>query len=332
MEYIRIPHTELNVSRIALGTWAIGGWMWGGNEDQTSLATIRRAIDKGITLIDTAPVYGFGHSEEIVGKAIQGYVDRDKVFISTKTALEWDNGKVRRNASPERIFKEIDDSLRRLQTDYIDIYFVHWPDPVETIEKTAEAMRQLLENGKIRAVGVSNFSCEQMDAFRQEAPLHVSQPPYNMYERAIEHDMKSYCHENGIALMTYGAICRGLLSGKMSVDRTFEGDDLRKHDPKFKAPRFEQYLKASEALKQLANRRFGKDLLPTAVRWVLDQGIEIALWGARRPEQLAPLHDICNWRIDDDGKAEIDQILDEIIKTPVGPEFMAPPDRNGNRS
>jgi aryl-alcohol dehydrogenase-like predicted oxidoreductase len=170
-----------------------------------------------------------------------------------------------------------------------------------------------------------------MEAFRREAPLHVSQPPYNMYERGIDDDIKPYCRENGIALMTYGAICRGLLSGKMSVDRVFEGDDLRKYDPKFKSPRFEQYLKASEALQQFADRRFDKNLLATAVRWVLDQGIDIALWGARRPEQLAPLHDIGDWRIDDESKAEMDRLLEDIIKSPVGPEFMAPPDRDGKR-
>lgn len=331
MEYIRISDTGLEVSRIALGTWAIGGWMWGGGDDEQSLKTIATALEKGINLIDTAPVYGFGHSEEIVGKAIKNHGDRDKLFISTKTALEWQKGKVRRNASPKRILQEIDDSLRRLQTDYIDIYFVHWPDPVEPFEKTAETMRKLLESRKIRAIGVSNFSTEQMDAFRREAPLHVCQPPYNLFERGIDNDIKPYCQEHHIAMMTYGAICRGLLSGKMTADRIFDGDDLRKHDPKFKAPRFDRYLEAAEKIEQAAHRKYQKNLLSTAVRWVLDQGVDIALWGARRPEQLAPLDEICHWNIDDGFKTEIDAILDETIQDPVGPEFMAPPDRDGNR-
>lgn len=331
MERIQIPETDLEVTRIALGTWAIGGWMWGGSDDKDSIRTIHAALDKGINLIDTAPVYGFGHSEEIVGKAIKAYGGRENIYISTKTALDWYKGKVCRNASPKRILKEIDDSLRRLQTEYIDIYFVHWPDPLEEFERTAETMRKLLEDQKIRAIGVSNFSAEQMDLFRKEAPLHISQPPYNIFEREIEEQIKPYCHENKIALMTYGAICRGLLSGKMTADRVFEDDDLRQYDPKFKEPRFQEYLDAAEKLKQLARKKYHKNLLPLAVRWILDQGVEIALWGARRPHQLEALDEFAGWHIDDECKNEIDKILEETIKNPVGPEFMAPPDREGNR-
>ena len=331
MERIQIPETDLKVSRIALGTWAIGGWMWAGSDDKDSIRSIHAALDKGINLIDTAPVYGFGHSEEIVGQAIKAYGDRENIYISTKTALEWYEGKVHRNASQKRILKEIDDSLRRLQTEYIDIYFVHWPDPLEEFERTAEVMRKLLENQKIRAIGVSNFSTEQMDLFRKEAPLHICQPPYNIFEREIEEQIKPCCHENKIALMTYGAICRGLLSGKMSADRVFEGDDLRQYDPKFKEPCFQEYLDAAEKLKQLARKKYNKDLLPLAVRWILDQGVDIALWGARHPHQLEPLDEIADWHVDDECKNEIDKILEETIKNPVGPEFMAPPDREGNR-
>ncbi len=331
METIKIPGTDLETSRIALGTWAIGGWMWGGCDDKVSIRTIHAALDRGINLIDTAPVYGFGHSEEIVGKAVKSYGDRDRVIISTKVALEWQNGKVRRNASRKRILKEIDDSLRRLQTDYIDIYYVHWPDPLEAFERTAEVMRELLEKQKIRAIGVSNYSVEQMELFRKDAPLHLSQPPYNIFEREIEEEIKPYCRKNAIYLMTYGALCRGLLSGKMSADRRFEGDDLRKNDPKFKAPRFEQYLKAADKIKHLAQDRYNKALLPLAVRWVLDQGVGIALWGARRPEQLDPIDEVSGWTLTDEDKKEIDNILQETITDPIGPEFMAPPDREGKR-
>src|ERR1700736_572644 len=200
MEHVVIPGTSLQISRVTLGTWAIGGWMWGGTDEAESIATIRAAVEHGINVIDTAPAYGFGRSEEIVGKAIaEGHL-RSRVLIATKTGLEWRDGKVFRNASRARIMDEVDDSLRRLRTDYIDIYQVHWPDPLVTIEETAEAMHTLLRQGKIRAIGVSNFSVGQMERFRRAAPLHVLQPPYNLFERAVEVDLLPYCHKNKIAM------------------------------------------------------------------------------------------------------------------------------------
>ncbi len=328
MEYTQIPGTDMNVSRIALGTWAIGGWMWGGSDEKESIKTIHAALDEGITVIDTAPVYGFGRSEEIVGKAVQEYGGRDKLFISTKATLEWEDGKAFRNSTRDRILKEIDDSLRRLKTDYIDIYFVHWPDPLVPIEATAETMGELFNSGKIRSIGVSNYSPGQMKEFRKSAPLHLSQPPYNIFERQIEGEEKEYCHDHNIALMTYGALCRGMLSGKMSKDREFKGDDLRQYDPKFQGERFDQYLAATAKLEELAKDRFNKDLLPLAVRWVLDQGVEIALWGGRKPEQMKPVRQVVGWNLNGAAKKEIDKILEETIKDPVGPEFMAPPTRD----
>ena len=328
MEFTTIPGTDIQASRIALGTWAIGGWMWGGSDEQESIRTIHAALDKGVTTIDTAPVYGFGRSEEIVGKAVEQYGNRDKIVLSTKVALEWtEDGKVVRNSTPERIEKEIKDSLERLRTDYIDIYYIHWPDPLVPFEETARTMKGLLDKGVIRAVGVSNYDPEQMDAFRKVCPIMLNQPPYNVFERGIEDDIKPYCHRNDIALMTYGALCRGMLSGRMTADREFQGDDLRRNDPKFQAPRFDSYLAAAEGLKKLANDRYGKELLPFAVRWVLDQGAEIALWGARKPEQLDPVADIIGWKMDEETMKAVDAVLEREIADPVGPEFMAPPSR-----
>src|ERR1700687_3493857 len=179
LEYIKIDGTNLVSSRIALGTWAIGGWMWGGTDEKESIATIHAAVERGVNLIDTAPAYGFGRSEEIVGRAIAEGKLRSRVVIATKVGLEWKDGKVFRNASRDRIMREVDDSLRRLRTDYIDIYQVHWPDPLVPIEETAAAMQMLFKQGKIRAIGVSNFSLEQMQRFRSVAALHVLQSPYN---------------------------------------------------------------------------------------------------------------------------------------------------------
>src|SRR6201989_1173567 len=273
MELASIPGTSLRVSPVAIGTWAIGGWMWGGTDEAESIATIRAAFEHGINVVDTAPVYGFGRSEEIVGKAIAESGLRSQVIIATKAGLQWEGGKVSRNASRARILREVEDSLRRLRTDYIDVYQVHWPDPLVAIEETADAMQMRLAQGKIRAIGVSNFSVGQMERFRRVAPLHVLQPPYNLFERGIEADLLPYCRKNGIAMFGYGALCRGLLSGRMRAETKFTGDDLRRSDPKFQQPRFGQYLAAVERLDELARRRFGKRVIHLAVRWMLDQGV-----------------------------------------------------------
>ena len=328
MEFVDIPGTSMRVSRVALGTWAIGGWMWGGSNENDAISTIHAALERGINLIDTAPVYGFGRSEEIVGKALAIGGRRKRVFIATKVGLDWKDGKPFRNASKARIIEEAEDSLRRLQTDVIDLYQVHWPDPHTPIAEVAEAMGELYRAGKIRAIGVSNFSPAQMTEFRKVAPLHAAQPPYNLFERAIEQDVLPYCRAQKIAVLAYGSLCRGLLSGGMSKSTRFTGDDLRKSDPKFLSPRFEQYLAAVERLDRFAQEHYGRGVIQLAVRWVLDRGeANIALWGARRADQLSPIADVAGWHIDGAAMAEIDLILRETIKDPIGPEFMAPPDR-----
>lgn len=329
LESVDIGAGLLKASRVALGTWAIGGWMWGGTDEAESIRTIHAAIDRGVTLIDTAPVYGFGRSEEIVGKALAEGGRRARVLIATKVGLDWKDDKPVRNASSERIHKEVDDSLRRLRTDVIDLYQVHWPDPVVPIEETAAAMADLRRAGKIRAIGVSNFSPAQMDAFRKVAPLDTAQPPYNLFERAVERDVLPYCRDKHVTTLAYGALCRGLLSGRMAPDTVFNGDDLRKQDPKFQAPRFVQYLAAVDRLDRFARENYGKRVIHLAVRWILDrQDSTIALWGARHPDQLDPIGAIGGWHLDAAAMAEIDRILSDTVPNPVGPEFMAPPVRH----
>jgi aryl-alcohol dehydrogenase-like predicted oxidoreductase len=326
METYTIPNTDLSVSRIALGTWAIGGWMWGGTDEKMAIDTIHAALDKGINLIDTAPVYGFGTSEEIVGKAVAAYGGSKKIHLSTKVTLDWtDDHSIRRNGSRDRIMKEVEDSLKRLQTDVLDIYYVHWPDSTRPIAETAAAMRELHEQSVIRAVGVSNFTPGQMEAFAAECPLHLCQPAFNIFERSIETDVKPYCERKEIALMTYGAICRGFLSGKMSEERSFEGDDLRKADPKFSPPRFSGYLQAARSLEKMAEKRYGKSLLAFSLKWIFEKGIPVAIWGARKPAHLEPLDEIEGWSMDLGTLSAVDSILAETISMPVGPEFMAPP-------
>ena len=329
MDTVTLHNSDITCSRIALGTWAIGGWMWGGNDEQDSIRTIQEAVDRGITLIDTAPVYGFGESEERVGLALQQGRLRQRVAIATKCGLNWDHQGPYRDAGRERIFQEVDDSLRRLRSDVIDLYQLHWPDPTRPVEEAAEAMADLKRAGKIRAVGVSNFDADQIRAFHAVCPLSTVQPPYNLFERDMEKDLLPVLGELGLDTLTYGALCRGLLSGKMREHTRFDGDDLRNNDPKFQPPRYRQYLEAVTRLDALARRRYGKRVLALALRWLLDQpGVSVALWGARRPEQIEAVTDIQGWHLDDDARAEIDLILADTLTDPVGPEFMAPPDRH----
>ena len=325
MEFVDIPATQLLVSRVALGTWAMGGWMWGGTDQSESIATIRAALDQGINLIDTAPVYGFGNSENIIGAALEGV--RRQAVIATKVGVEWRDGKIYRNATRARVLQEIDESLRRLRTDYIDIYQVHWPDPRVPVEETAEAMRLLYEQGKIRAIGVSNFSVAEIERFRRVAPVHVLQSPYNLFERAIETEVLPYARANHIATFGYGALCRGLLSGRMRADTTFDGDDLRRIDPKFQTPRFPEYLEAVRQLDSLARNRFHRGVIHLAVRWMLDQGISVALWGGRHPKQVEAALGVAGWSLNATQRGLIEHIVNATVVDPVGPEFMAPPQR-----
>lgn len=329
LEYTQIQGTGLVSSRIALGTWAIGGWMWGGSDEKESIRTIHVALDKGINLIDTAPIYGYGRSEEIVGEAVRQYGRRDSILLATKVGIDWTSGRIERNSTRQRILKEFEDSLRRLQTDYIDVYQVHWPDPEVPIEETASTLRELYEQGKIRAIGVSNFSPEQVRQFETAAPLHTIQPPYNLFEREIERDVLPYALKQNITTLTYGALCRGLLSGTMTADRQFSKDDMRGGtDPKFQSPHFAEYLNAASRLDAFARRNFGKRVIHLAVRWLLDRsGVGVALWGARRPQQLAPISEVSGWTLSKSDFAAIEAILRETIHNPVGPEFMAPPAR-----
>jgi aryl-alcohol dehydrogenase-like predicted oxidoreductase len=332
MEHMKLRDVPLPASRVGLGTWAMGGVQWGGTDDEESVRTIHAALDAGITLIDTAPAYGFGHSEEVVGRAIAERGQRDQVVIATKVGLARRGDALFRNSTRKQIFEEAHFSLKRLKTDYIDLYQVHWPDFATPYEETAQALLDLKGAGKIRAIGVSNYSVAAMERFNKVAPIAAVQPPFNLFERQAEKDILPWCRVNGVATLTYGALCRGLLSGAIDKNTKFEGDDLRKTDPKFMSPRFEQYLEAVKLLDQYARERYGKGVLALAIRWVLDQpGVSAALWGARHPGDLEPLKDMIGWRLDQDALAYIDDVLKRSVRDPVGPEFMAPPERDPER-
>lgn len=322
-----IRNIDRPVSRIALGTWAIGGWMWGGPDDDNAIRTIHRALDEGINFIDTAPVYGFGHSEEVIGRALEGG-KREKVVLATKLGLAWtDDEKVYRDSRPERVRKEVEDSLRRLKTDVLDLEQVHWPDGKTPVEETAHALEELRKEGKIRAIGVSNFSVADMEAFASVAPLSTIQPPYNLFERVTaERDVLPFARKHDAVALAYGALCRGLLAGKMNSETRFPENDLRSSDPKFQPPAFARYLAAVEDLKKLAARH-NRSILALAIRWVLDQGPTIALWGARKPQQIEGISEAFGWSLGEDDRKEIDAILKRHVPDPIQPDFMAPPQR-----
>jgi len=322
---IHIPGIDTPVSRVALGTWAIGGWMWGGPDDDNAVRTIHRALDEGISLIDTAPVYGFGHSEEIVGRALAE--KPNKAVVATKLGLNWKDEKPFRDSTPARIRKEVEDSLRRLRVETIDLEQIHWPDDKTPIEDAARELQKLHQEGKIRALGVSNFSPRQMDIFREVAPLSTIQPPFNLFERTIEKDILPYAKKHDAVVLAYGALCRGLLTGKMNSETTFPKSDLRSADPKFQSPNFANYLAAVDGFKKLADAR-GKSVMAFAVRWVLDQGPVIALWGARKPEQVSGINDAFGWSLTDDEKKAVDDILARHVPNAIDPTFMAPPERD----
>ncbi|AXC13085.1 putative aldo/keto reductase [Acidisarcina polymorpha] len=317
-----------NVSRIGLGTWALGGLDWGNVSDQDAIATCLAIFEHGINLIDTAPVYGNGRAEEVVGKAIREHGHREDFYIATKAGLERGTEGIVAKVTPERLRQELSASLTRLDTDYIDLYQIHWPDTAEPLEAAAEQMLKFYDAGAIRAIGVSNFSPEQMDVFRAVAPLHSCQPPYNIFERAIDADVLPYCRRHSIAVLAYSAICRSLLGGRLAATQQFDASDIRSVDPKFQQPRFSQYLDAVARLDRFARERYGKRVLHLALRWVLDRsGVSVALFGARHPAQLEAVEEVMDWNLDAAGFEEIDAIVTETVLDPVGPEYLAPAHR-----
>jgi aryl-alcohol dehydrogenase-like predicted oxidoreductase len=333
MHYRELGRTGIKVSAIGFGAWAIGGTAsasgaplgWGKTNDEESLAAIRRARDLGVTFFDTSDSYGFGRSESLLGIVLSG--KRESFVIGTKYGVfKASDGNMKKDFSRRHIFHAVDGSLKRLRTDYIDLYQVHWPDAGTPQEETAGALVDLKKQGKILAIGVSNYSIPEMVKFKSLAPLASAQPPLNLFEQRSLAEVIPWCQRNGVATLTYGALCRGLLTGTIDEHTEFSGDDLRKDDPKFQQPRFGQYLKAVRLLDRYAHERYGKGVLPLAVRWVLEQPTApIALWGARHPSELSPVDDLFGWTLDEEALSYISEVLRESIPEAIGSEFMAPP-------
>ncbi len=284
MKYSELPGTGLTVSKITLGTWAIGGSHWGERDDAQASAAINAAIDAGITVIDTAPAYGSGHAEELIGRAIRGR--RDKVIIATKCGLDIDNG-FRNNLSPAYMEKELGDSLRRLGTDYIDLYQCHWPDPATPIEESMKAMLKFREQGKVRHIGACNFDGPQLLESLRHAKIATLQPHYSLLERGIEGGVQRTCVENGVSIIPYAPLGGGMLTGKYTEPPKFRKDDARSFFYKFFQKRYWPGVKALlDVMRDIAASKNAK-VSHVAIAWLLARpGVATVLAGARNPEQV----------------------------------------------
>jgi aryl-alcohol dehydrogenase-like predicted oxidoreductase len=299
MEYRQFGQTDIKIPVVTFGGWAIGGWFWGGTDEELAIKAVQRAIDLGMNCIDTAPVYGFGLGEEIVGKAIKG--KRNEVVIATKCGLRWDkeegefffdtyfNGRryyVYKNLRKNSIIEECERSLKRLGVDYIDIYQIHWPDKTTPIDESLEALVKLQEQGKIRTFGVSNFDVNLMKETIKYVRVESDQVKYNLLERTIEKDLVPFCIENKISILAYSPLEQGLLTGKMTMDTEFKSGDLRKKQFWFQPENREKVLDALEKIKPIAKER-NVTLAQLVINWTFSQpGITTAIVGARSPQQV----------------------------------------------
>jgi methylglyoxal reductase len=289
-----IGRSGVKASAVGLGTWAIGGWMWGGTDEAQSIAAIQASLDAGVSLIDTAPAYGLGRSEEIVGKAIAGR--RDKAVIATKCGLVWhtqkgkhffdqDGEPVHRHLGRDSIIHEVEESLRRLGTDYIDLYITHWQDATTPIEETVRALEELKAAGKIRAIGASNVDKAELQAYIQTGSLDAIQERFSMIDREIEADLLPLTHQNGVSTLSYSSLALGLLSGTIGPDRIFSGDDQRKGNPRFSVSNRQKVQAFSEAIRPVAERH-AASIAQVVIAWTLAQpDVTFALCGARNPAQ-----------------------------------------------
>ncbi len=316
MIYNKLGNTDIKLSAIGLGTWAIGGayeYGWGHQDEQESIATIRRAIDLGINWLDTAPIYGLGNSENVVAKAIEGL--GEKVIVSTKCGLCWDgNKKIFNSLKEDSIRSEVEASLKRLKRDVIDLYMIHKPVPDEDIEEAWALLTALVKEGKIRYAGVSSFTLEQLERVHAVHPVAFAELEYHMLERYIEDDVLAFCARNKIGLFNFSSMCRGLLTGKFTREKydALPDDDFRKTaDPQFKEPYFTHNLQLIEKLRPIAERN-NKTLAQLSIAWVLRHPeMNAAIVGARRPSQIEQTAPAGDWVLSAEDRLKLDAILDE---------------------
>ncbi len=319
MEYNNLGVSSLKVSKIGFGCWAVGG-SWGDTDDKESIATIRKAVDLGINFVDTADIYGFGHSETLLGKALGK--KRKDVIIATKVGLAWDDhGCMFRASTKQHITHALDASLKRLNTDYIDLYQIHWPDTNTPFEVTMNVMDSLVKSGKVRYIGVSNFTVKQIRECMKTRAIHSLQPPYNMLMREAEKTLLPYCRRNGVGVIAYGPLAYGLLTGKFNSETTFPDNDWRSgklfsdpgdwqyHINIFQGKQFQRNLRIVEKLKKVA-KKYDKTVGQLAIAWVLSNpSVSSALVGAKNVDQLEQNIDGQGWTIEKEDLTRINSIL-----------------------
>jgi len=315
MQRRNLGYTDLKLTTIGLGTWAIGGpWQfgWGPQDDGEAIAAILKALDLGVNWIDTAAIYGCGHSEELVGKALKQ--TRIRPIIATKCGLLWDEKREKVNClKSQSIREECHASLKRMGVEGIDLYQIHRPEPDSDIEQAWEEMARLQEQGKVKHIGVSNFSVTQLDRIRKIATVASLQPPYSMLRREVEDELLGYCAENNIGVVAYSPMQRGLLTGKFSQERLIDLplDDHRRRIPEFQEPQFSATLQLVDQLRPIAERN-GRTLAQLAISWVLRRSeVTAAIVGARRPEQIAETAAASDWTLSQEDIEEIEQLLAE---------------------
>lgn len=327
MEYRQLGQSEIQLSAITFGAWAIGGWMWGGADKGDAVAAIHKAVDVGMTSIDTAAIYGQGHSESIVGKALEGR--RHEVQILTKFGLRWDTDEglhyfdstdnqgrpisIHRYAGKASVLEECEHSLKRLRTDYIDLYQHHRTDPTTPIEETMEALGILLEQGKIRTAGVSNYTLDETRQALAALPIVCNQVPYSMLERDIEDDLVPYCLEQQISILAYSPLQRGILTGRIEPGHVFADTDHRSDQYYFQSGNHEKVMHFLAEIKPIADER-GVTLSQLVINWTLHRpGITIALVGARDPRQVEENAGAADFRLSVSETEQIDAALDTLV-------------------
>lgn len=327
MEYRKLGNTDLELSAITFGSWAAGGWMWGGADEQEAINAINAAYHEGVSSIDTAPIYGQGHSETLVGKAIKG-INRDNVQILTKFGMRWDdsNGEfafkskdnsgididIYKNARKESIIKECEDSLRRLGTDYIDLYQIHWPDSTTPIQESMEAVERLIEQGKVRYAGVCNYNVSQMKEAEKHIKLASNQVPYSMFRRDIEDELVPYTLANHKGILAYSPLERGLLTGKIKAGHIFNEGDHRAGHPFFSGENLIAINAFLDKIKPMADERNMK-VSQLVLRWTLEQpGITIALVGARNEAQAIENAKAASIQLSEEEITQISSALSEV--------------------
>ena len=314
MENITLGRTGLEVTRICFGTWQFGG-DWGSLDERDNVAAMQRALELGINFFDTAQAYGFGASEQLVSKALGGELRsrRDEIVIATKGGLRVEGDGLVRDSSPQWLRRGVDESLGHLGIDHIDLYQVHWPDPDTPLEETAGALGELVDEGKIRHVGVSNFDVEEMRGFERGRRVESLQPPYHLFRRDIDDDVLPYCRDHDIGVLVYGPLAHGLLSGKFDRDTELSEDDWRSSSELFQGENFERNLDVVEELGRFAEER-GHTVAQLAVAWTLARpGVHVAIVGARRPDHIegtAPAADI---ELSSDDLERIESIMEGAV-------------------